>query len=81
MRKEKSWQAVSNPSTKVQDLKPGEGVVFADSKGMVHRGSIRIKEVLCGKKACTKCPHKIYAYARYRVGKKVTEKYLGVARR
>lgn len=44
------------------------------------RGSIRLKAVRCGKKGCTKCPHHIYAYALYRSGKKVTEKYLGVAR-
>jgi len=46
----------------------------------LHKGTIRIKPVVCGKKTCTKCPHKIYAYARFRTGKKVTEKYLGVAR-
>ncbi|GAI84837.1 unnamed protein product, partial [marine sediment metagenome] len=42
--------------------------------------SIRIREVRCGKANCKKCPHKIYAYLRYRQGKKVKEKYLGVAR-
>ena len=48
--------------------------------GKVYFGQIRLKAVTCGKKGCTKCPHKIYAYAQFRRGKKVTEKYLGVAR-
>jgi len=48
--------------------------------GKIVTGTVRLKEVRCGKKGCTKCPHKIYAYAQYRIGNKVTEKYLGVAR-
>lgn len=59
---------------------PGDSVAFKDSGGRVRRGTVRIREIRCGKKSCTKCPHKIYAYAQYRVGKKVTEKYIGVAR-
>lgn len=59
---------------------PGDSVAFKDSRGRVRRGTVRIREVRCGKPNCTKCPHKIYAYAQYRVGKKVTEKYIGVAR-
>ena len=48
--------------------------------GKVYHGKIRLKAVNCGKPNCTKCPHHIYAYAQFRKGKKVTEKYLGVAR-
>ena len=56
--------------------------VWIDDKetGLLHRGTVRLKAVKCGKKGCTKCPHKIYAYAQFRVGGLVTEKYLGVAR-
>lgn len=53
-------------------------IAFADSEGRVRIGSLRLREVRCGKENCKKCPHKIYAYARYRDGKKVKEKYLGV---
>ncbi|GAH64066.1 unnamed protein product [marine sediment metagenome] len=58
----------------------GERIAFKDLGGRVRIGTVRIREVRCGKKNCKKCPHKIYAYAQYRVGKKVTEKYIGVAR-
>jgi len=61
-------------------LDAGARVAFNDLGGRVRIGTIRIKEVRCGKKNCTKCPHHIYAYAQYRVGKKVTEKYIGVVR-
>ena len=46
--------------------------------GWIFMGRVRIKAVRCGKKNCTRCPHKSYAYAQFRTGKKVTEKYLGV---
>jgi len=75
-----NWHAAAGINRKARDLITGEGVFFNDSKGLIHLGSVRIKEVRCGKKNCKKCPHKIYAYARYRDGKKVLEKYLGVAR-
>jgi len=59
----------------------GDFVYIKDNAtGKTYLGQIRIKPVRCGKGGCTKCPHKIYAYAQFRVGKKVTEKYLGVAR-
>ena len=63
-----------------QRIVPGDSVAFLDKDGRVRIGTIRTKEVRCGKPNCTKCPHHIYAYAQYRVGKKVTEKYIGVAR-
>ena len=59
----------------------GFNVLIQDNETKrIHTGTIRIKAVRCGKKGCTKCPHHIYAYAQYRKGNKVTEKYLGVAR-
>lgn len=71
-------------STKPPDgwaAKEGRSVTLIDhGDERVFSGSVRIKAVTCGKKGCTKCPHRIYAYARFRKGKKVTEKYLGVAR-
>ena len=56
----------------------GFEVAFSDPEGRVRVGRIRLKKVRCGKKNCTKCPHKTYAYAQYRVGDKVTDKYIGV---
>ena len=62
-------------------VKEGWRVILEDTEtGRIHRGTVRLKTVNCGKKGCTKCPHHIYAYAQFRVGDKVTEKYLGVAR-
>lgn len=58
----------------------GKSITFRDKDGKLRRGAVRLKEVRCGKEGCTKCPHKRYAYAQYRVGKKVTEKYLGIAK-
>jgi hypothetical protein len=64
----------------IKDVKPGDPVIFINKEGNSITGSIRIREIYCGKKNCTKCPHKIYAYIRYRAGNKVKEKYIGVAR-
>lgn len=69
-------EAKENPS----DLKPDDRIVFQNKDGRFIRGSVRIREIRCGKKNCHKCPHKIYAYVRYREGKKVKERYIGVAR-
>lgn len=68
-----------NPAD-LKDKKGQPAVYFNDETGEKIKGSIRIREVRCGKANCKKCPHKIYAYLRYRQGKKVKEKYLGVAR-
>jgi hypothetical protein len=43
-------------------------------------GSVYIKAVRCGKKNCKSCPHRWYAYANYREGKKIKTKYLGRAK-
>ncbi|MBA7592017.1 hypothetical protein ES708_34188 [subsurface metagenome] len=68
------------PINPKMNIKSGDRVTFVDKRGEVTVGSIRIREIYCGKKGCSKCPHKIYAYVRYRKGKKVKEKYIGVAR-
>ncbi len=57
-----------------------EAVEITDKAGEKHNATIRIREVRCGKARCQACPHHIYAYARYREGKQVKEKYLGIAR-
>ncbi len=74
------WQGLRESKRDVAVMEKGDAVLFVDSDGYIRRGSVRIKEVRCGKKNCSKCPHRIYAYARYRVGEKVTEKYLGVVK-
>ena len=61
-------------------ISAGDSIAFQDKEGRVRIGTVRIKAVNCGHEGCTKCPHKQYAYAQYRVGKKVTKKYIGVAR-
>ncbi len=59
----------------------GDHIPVVDNKSdLTYSAHIKIKQVHCGKPNCTKCPHYQYAYAQYRVGKKVREKYLGVAR-
>ena len=58
----------------------GDQVAFKDSEGRVRKGTVRIKAVRCGREGCKKCPHKSYAYAQYRDGKKVREKYVGIVR-
>jgi len=63
-----------------RQILPGERIAFKDLEGRVRIGTIRIKEVKCGKPECTKCPHSRYAYAQYRDGAKVREKYIGVVR-
>lgn len=61
-------------------IEAGTRVAFTDLEGSVRIGTIRIKSVHCGRAGCTKCPHAKYAYAQYRVGDKVKEKYIGIAR-
>lgn len=57
----------------------GQRITLRDDKtDSYFRAGVKIKAVRCGKKNCTKCPHKSYAYAQFRQGKKVREKYLGV---
>lgn len=64
----------------ISQLLPGDSIAFQDPQGRVRIGTVRFKEVRCGKPNCHKCPHKAYVYAQYRAGKRVREKYIGVAR-
>jgi len=66
----RGWKRLKGKMIELQDMKFGD----------IIKATVRLKEVRCGKSNCSKCPHKIYAYAQFRQGKKVTEKYLGVAR-
>lgn len=68
--------------TKEKQLKNLEGrkTTLMLKDGTSRTGTVRIKAVRCGKQGCTKCPHKVYAYLRYREGSHVREKYLGIAR-
>ncbi len=70
---------LDDAKTDIRLIGKGDHVAFNDKDGRVRIGTVRLKEVRCGKKNCKKCPHKIYAYAQYRVKNKVTEKYIGVA--
>ena len=67
-RPERGWASLEGLPITLLDYKTGR----------VFLGRVRIKAVRCGKKNCTRCPHHSYAYAQFRTGKKVTEKYLGV---
>ena len=67
---EGGWASLEGLPITLVDRKTGKGFL----------GRVRLKSVRCGKKGCTRCPHHIYAYAQFRDGKKVREKYLGVAR-
>ena len=64
----------------IHRISAGDSIAFQDTSGRVRIGTVRMKKVWCNKESCKKCPHAIYAYAQYRAGQKVTEKYIGVAR-
>lgn len=61
---------------KIGEVMPGQNFMIEGSDGKIHTGSVRIKNVYCGKK-CKGCPHPTFAYLRYRDGGTVKEKYLG----
>jgi len=47
-----------------------------DSSGQIHRGTVVIKPVYCGKK-CGGCPHGHYKYVVWRQDGKTKWKYIG----
>jgi hypothetical protein len=49
-----------------------------DSAGHLHRGTVVIKAVYCGKK-CKKCPHGFYKYVVWHQDGKTKWKYIGKA--
>ncbi len=47
-----------------------------DASGQIHRGTVVIKPVYCGKR-CEGCPHKFYKYIAWRQDGKTKWKYIG----
>jgi hypothetical protein len=62
-------------SVKVMSDKEGKTFTIAGSSGQLHKGTIVIKPVYCGKK-CKGCPHKFYKYAVWRENGKTRWKYI-----
>ena len=63
-------------SIKVMSDEKGENYTIEDSSGLIHRGTVVIKPVYCGKK-CKGCPHKLYKYVVWRQDNKTRWKYIG----
>jgi hypothetical protein len=58
--------------------KEGKTFTIADSSGQLHKGTVVIKPVYCGKK-CKGCPHGDYKYIVWRENGKTKWKYIGKA--
>lgn len=58
----------------------GKQVMLKTKDGKVVTARVKIRAINCGKSNCNKCPHRFYAYAQYRDGQKIKQKYLGIAR-
>lgn len=71
------FMGIEEAKEKISTLEKGDHVAFQDKTGTTKIGTVRIKSIRCGKINCKKCPHQKYAYAQYRDGGKVTEKYIG----
>jgi hypothetical protein len=71
------------PDLTDEKLKPGDPMAINLPGGRMAEGSILIRAVNCGKARCRKCArgelHKWYGYIQWRDGKKVHQRYLGVA--
>ena len=65
----------SNKTT-VQVDSTGSIYTVIDSTGQLHRGTVVIKAVKCGK-GCKGCPHKKYKYVVWRQDNKTRWKYIG----
>ena len=65
-----------NKSIKVMSDKSGQNYTIEDASGQIHRGTIVIKPVYCGKR-CKGCPHKIYKYVVWREAGKTRWTYIG----
>lgn len=66
---------IENKVTVQSDI---EGKIYTviDSAGLLHKGTVVIKPVLCGKK-CKGCPHGFYKYVAWRQDGKTKWKYIG----
>jgi hypothetical protein len=63
-------------SVTVQSDSDGKIFTVIDSAGHLHRGTVVIKAVYCGKH-CKKCPHGFYKYVVWRQDGKTRWKYVG----
>ena len=63
---------------KVTVQSDAEGKIYTviDSAGLLHKGTVVIKPVYCGKK-CKGCPHGFYKYVVWRQDNKTKWKYIG----
>ena len=61
----------------IESLEPGDRVALLDKNGEIAIGGVRIRKAPAGQQEYTRRVHTFYVYAQYRIGKKVTEKYIG----
>ena len=63
---------------KVTVQSDAEGKIYTviDSTGLLHKGTVVIKDIYCGKK-CKGCPHGKYKYIVWRQDTKTKWKYIG----
>ena len=68
----------SSTGSQITVTSDAEGKIYTviDSTGLIHRGTVVIKPVYCGKK-CKGCPHHIYKYVVWREAGKTRWKYIG----
>ena len=66
----------ADKKTTVQVDSTGSIYTVIDSTGQIHRGTVVIKPVYCGKR-CKGCPHKFYKYVVWREANKTRWKYIG----
>jgi hypothetical protein len=53
-----------------------ENIVIKDETGKIHKGTIVIKPIYCGKH-CKGCPHYIYKYVCWKQDGRTRWKYIG----
>lgn len=58
----------------------GKIYTVIDPSGQIHRGTVVIKPIYCGKR-CKGCPHKFYKYVVWREANKTRWKYIGKVER
>ena len=63
-------------SVVVMSDEEGEHYTITDSFGQIHKGTVVVKAVYCGKR-CKGCPHKFYKYVVWRQDGKTRWKYVG----
>jgi hypothetical protein len=58
----------------------GKVYTVIDSTGQIHRGTVVVKAIYCGKH-CGGCPHGFYKYVVWRQDNKTRWKYIGKIRK